>query len=213
MSRQELLRLASGLEPAHLPFPLPGRLMGVLDSVVGALTPAVLHASEEFLSCSTVASELVGHQRARHVTLLLQQLAEKSLGRFLVALALEQDIQDLCVLVNRPEQVVPLTTDGEEHLVHVPPVTGTVPLRSDLFGEDVAELAAPTADGLVTDGDAALGQHLLDITVAKGKAKVEPDGMTDDGGWEAMALVAGGSRVCVHGLSIPPVAELPAWPL
>src|SRR4051794_41676162 len=40
MGREEPLRLTGGFEPLHLPFAPPGRLVGILGSVVEGLVPA-----------------------------------------------------------------------------------------------------------------------------------------------------------------------------
>ncbi len=44
-----------------------------------------------------------------------------------------------------------------------------------------AELADPASDGFVAQVEAALGQHVLDITQAQREALVEPNHMLDDG--------------------------------
>jgi hypothetical protein len=64
-----------------------------------------------------------------------------------------------------------------------------------LVGVGRPELAAPEADGFVTDLNATLSEQLLDITLAQVEPVVEPDGVADDLGREAMASVQGG----VHG--------------
>src|SRR5919199_3008214 len=62
---------------------------------------------------------------------------------------------------------------------------------ADLIGEVLAELQRPLSYSLVTDDDAACGQHLLDHAQAEREAKVEPDGVADDLGREAVAGIAG----------------------
>jgi hypothetical protein len=42
-------------------------------------------------------------------------------------------------------------------------------------------------DGLLGCIDPALGQHILDISVAQSEAEIEPDGMLDDDRWEPVA--------------------------
>src|SRR6266851_1123292 len=52
-----------------------------------------------------------------------------------------------------------------------------------------AELGAPLADRLVADDDAALGEEILDVAKAEVEAKVQPDGVGDHVGREAVATV------------------------
>jgi hypothetical protein len=44
---------------------------------------------------------LIGHADPRHVATALEQLAEEALGRGLVAVRGDQDIEDLAVLIDR----------------------------------------------------------------------------------------------------------------
>jgi len=51
------------------------------------------------------------------------------------------------------------------------------------------EFDTPKADGFTADSDAALGEKIFDISMAQVEAIVEPDRVTDDVGWESVALV------------------------
>ncbi len=44
----------------------------------------------------------------------------------------------------------------------------------------------------MADGDASLGQEIFNITMAEVETIIEPDGITDDVGWESVTLV------CIH---------------
>src|SRR4051812_552983 len=80
----------------------------------------------------------------------------------------------------------------------------------DLVGEALAELARPLAHGLMGHVDAAGGQHLFDHAQAERKAEVEPHGVADDLGWEAVASVGGLGGGCHAGPL--PVPTSPAKP-
>ena len=56
-------------------------------------------------------------------------------------------------------------------------------------GDERSEARDPDADGLVGHDDAAFGQQLLGVTQAEAEAKIEPDGVLDDGLGEAEAVV------------------------
>jgi hypothetical protein len=60
---------------------------------------------------------------------------------------------------------------------------------TDSVRDRLAELARPLPHGLVAHGDAAGGQHLLHHAQAEREPKVEPDGVADDLGREAVAGV------------------------
>src|SRR5262249_10475074 len=55
-----------------------------------------------------------------------------------------------------------------------------------------AELATPQPNGLVADLDTSLGEQLFDVAMAQVEAEVQPDGVADYLGREAMAMVQGG---------------------
>ena len=56
-------------------------------------------------------------------------------------------------------------------------------------GNDRAELQSPTADRLVGHVDTSLGEHVLDVAVAQRKSEIQPDGVLDDLGWKAVAVI------------------------
>ncbi len=69
-----------------------------------------------------IASQLVGDQPPRHATLPLQQLAEESFGGFPITARLDENIDHVTILINRTPKILPLTLNGDEHLVQVPRV-------------------------------------------------------------------------------------------
>src|SRR4051794_17570988 len=211
MGREEPLRLTGRFEPLHLPFAPPGRLVGILGSVVEALVPAVLDPGHQLFLRRRIARQLVSDQHPRRLTLLPQQLAQQALGRPLVASALHQHVEHEAILVDRPPQPVLLAGDGDHHLVEVPRITGTGQPAADLVGERLAELERPLPYGLVADEDAAGGEHLLHHSKAERETEVEPDRVADDLRREAMAGVAGAKG---HGhparLPVPVCRRKPA---
>ena len=78
----------------------------------------------------------------------------------------------------------------EDDLVEVPPVGRPGPITADLRGDLRPELRDPDPDRFMGHGDAALGEKILDITQAQGKAVIRPDGVTDDGARKPMPLEA-----------------------
>ena len=62
------------------------------------------------------------------------------------------------------------------------------------------EFATPQSDRLVGHGDAALGEQVFDIPEAEGEPMIEPHGVTDDLGREAVASIQRFHRSIVpHG--------------
>jgi hypothetical protein len=82
--------------------------------------------------------------------------------------------------------------DLGEDLIHVPGVPWPWPSLAQLARELGSEPQNPTPDALMRDGDAALGEDQLDVAQAEAEEVVEPYGMPDDLGREAVAGVGGG---------------------
>ena len=94
----------------------------------------------------------------------LQQLAKEPLSCGRVAPALDQDVEDISVLVDRTPKIVLLAADADEPLVHVPLVAGLWPPLPQHIGENPAKAQAPLADALVTDDDPSRRQDQLNIS-------------------------------------------------
>src|ERR1700704_1241523 len=82
--------------------------------------------------CSSVGAKFVGRQQFRHKALFPEQLAHQPECRPLVAAALNQHVENLGLVINRPPQVHPFAGNPDDHLVEVPYVDG--PLLARNFG-------------------------------------------------------------------------------
>ena len=139
-----------------------------------------------------VAPQFVGDQPVGYAALAFQQLPEKAHCGAPVPPRLHQDVEDVTVLVYRPPQVLLTTVQRDEQLIEVPRVPEAPTPVPEPSGIRAAERATPPSDRLVGDCDAPLGQEVLDVTKTEAEAKVQPDGVRDDVGREAIAVVAGG---------------------
>jgi|SRR6185437_15201955 hypothetical protein len=79
------------------------------------------------------------------------------------------------MLVDRPLQIGPLAGDLQIGLVDEPPVTRSMPARPRSFNELAGESLYPSVDGHMIDGDAALGQQLLDIAIGQAISQIRAD--------------------------------------
>src|ERR1700736_581442 len=163
--------------------------MRPLSAIVEIAALAVLNPRQDLAFSGGVALELVCDDHSRNIPQALQQLAEEPRGRGCAAPALDQNVEDISVLVDRAPKIVLLAADPDEHLVHVPLVARLWPAPLQRIGEDPAEAQTPLADALVADHDPARRQDQLNITHAQTEAVIEPDGMLDDLAREAEALI------------------------
>ncbi|EIM24367.1 hypothetical protein MicloDRAFT_00070200 [Microvirga lotononidis] len=153
----------------------------------------MLDARHDLSFCGTIAREFVSDHHARCDALLLEQLAQQPLGCFCIAAALDQNIEHNPILVDRSPEPVLSACDADHHLVEVPLVTRCRKTAVDLIGKTLAELQRPLPHRLMADQDAAGSQHLLDHPRAKGKSKIQPDGVADYFRRKTVAGVARGT--------------------
>jgi hypothetical protein len=94
--------------------------MGILTPLIERATLALFDPRQYLPLGRAVALELIRDAPPWHVLQALEQLAKELRGRLLIALALDQDIEDVVVLIHGPPQVMPLTMDCQEDLVQRP---------------------------------------------------------------------------------------------
>jgi hypothetical protein len=78
----------------------------------------------------------------------------------------------------------------------MPSVTGSRPQSASVPGEDWPKLETPPPSRLIGDIETALGEEFLDVSVAQGEAKIQPNSVPNDLWWELVASVGDG----LHGL-------------
>src|SRR4051812_30935168 len=92
------LHLPRRLEALHDPLSSSRWLVGILRPVVEAFVLAMLDAGHDLPLGRGIAAQLVGDQHTRRAALLLQQLAQQAFGGFLVAPALNEDVENEALL-------------------------------------------------------------------------------------------------------------------
>src|SRR5262245_57117582 len=158
--------MARRLEPAHPPLSLASRLMRILGSVVQIPVLSMFHTGQNLAQGRPVAFQFVRDDHSWYIGESLQEFAEESLRRFLVSLALHQEIEDMPVLVDGAPQVVTLAMDGEKHLIQVPFIPRSGISTAQVVGIDLPELSAPIPDRFIGQDDAAFGHELFGVPVA-----------------------------------------------
>src|SRR3954468_15760823 len=167
--------------------------MGILRPVVEALVLAVLDAGHDLPLGGTIAAQLVGDQHTRRSPLLLHELAEQAFGGFLVAPALNEDIENEAFLIDGAPEPVLVAGDGDDDLIKVPFVAATGSPPTGAIGKFPAEFQAPLSavdllrSSTVADRDAARRQHLLDHAQAQREPEIEPHRVGDELCGEAIA--------------------------
>jgi len=110
----------------------------------------------------------------------LHQLDEQASGRPNIPLALQEFLQHDAMLIDRPPQPEFSTGDLHLHFVQMPDIAGSRLSAAQATGDPCGEFGGPSPDHLVGSIDAALQQHLFDLTQDEVEADIEPDSMCDD---------------------------------
>jgi hypothetical protein len=131
---EELLGVSWRFEALHPSLPLVGGLVGVLGAVVQVAMLPMFHIGEYLPLRGPIAFQLIGHEDSRDVPTPFEQLPKAFLGGCFVTAALHEDVEDTAILIHRPPQVVPLTTNREKDLIQMPIITLLRAPASQLIG-------------------------------------------------------------------------------
>ena len=186
---EKALRVPWGFKAPQAPLALGPRLMRVFCAVVQIPVLAVFHARQELALGGAVALALIRDDHSWEVPTPLEQLAEERLRSGLIAMALDQDIQHVPVLINGPPEVVPFAVDGEEDFLQMPLIARSRTPASQLIGIGPPKLPAPMAYGFIGQHDPVCGHQFFNIPIAQAEAKVEPDTVIDNLRRKPMALI------------------------
>lgn len=97
--------------------------MRILCPIVQPFVGTVLDTGHDLPLRRDVGSKLVGDHHPRRSPLALQKLAHQAFGRFGIAAALHQHLQNKSVLVNGAPQPVLLASNRNDDLIKVPLVS------------------------------------------------------------------------------------------
>ena len=140
----------------------------------------------------TVAPQLVGHDHPRLVLQTSQQPFEEARRRLGIAPGLDEDVEHNAILIDGAPEIMLHALDPDEDLVHVPLVAGSWPAAAQAIRETPSEFMTPTPHRLVEDEDTTFRQNQLDFSETEAEHVIQPDGVADDLGREAVAGVGGG---------------------
>ena len=189
---QKFLRAFPPPESLLLSLLTPCGTMGLLDDIVAAsrgdhwLMVDPIQAGK-VTDCGTEAAELIRVDDLWDVV-FTQEPSQEFLRSFGVSMPLKEDIEHETVLVHRPPQPMPDAVHARTDLVKVPAGTPTGFPLAKVFSKEGSEFEAPFAESFVTDLNAALVEQFLNVSVAQGKAVVQPDGVLNDGHGETVAV-------------------------
>jgi len=146
ISGKKALRVFGRFEFPHFLLSQSRGLVRVLSSIIEKLVLAMLYSRQEFAFRRSITLEFISDNHAGNVLQLFKELAEKSLGGFLVAAALDQDIEHIAVLIYRSPEIMGLPIDFEKDLVQMPFVATTRASSPQFVGIGLPKCEAPLPD-------------------------------------------------------------------
>lgn len=166
--------------------------MRVLRSIVGAQSLLVQSREANFAKSCSVGSQFVGDDNRRNERQTSKQFPEQPQRRGLIASGLDQDLENLAFAVDGAPHIHLPSSDRDHHFVEMPSIVGLGSDLAQVLGNYWPEFENPPTDRFIADHQAALGQEILDIPVAQGKPKVEPDSAPNDVGRKSVTGVGDG---------------------
>ena len=161
-----------------------------LGSVVRILLGAMDNRWQRGAAGRRVAAQLIGNEPAWQTSLFLQQCSKEPGRGAPIPSWLDQDIEHVAVLIHGSPQVLLPAIDRHEQLVEVPGVAQLATALPEASRVGTPECTTPLPNRLVGDRDAALGEQIFHIPEAQPKPVIQPDGVADDVGREAVSVVA-----------------------
>ena len=186
---KEPLNLSRRFEPLHDPLASPCRQMGVLRTIVQSLVLAVLNFQTHVFARRAVGFELVGDHDARRSLRLLQKLAHEAACGASISSALNQNVENESILIDRPPKPMLLAAHRDDDLVKMPFVTANWSTATNAIGVFPTEFLSPLADGFVADCNAPRCKHFFDHPQTQRKPEIEPNRVANDFRWEAMTTI------------------------
>lgn len=123
--------------------------MGILRSIIEIFVRAMLNRRRDLALGGSIGSELVGDHLRWRATLPLHEADQQTLGGFGDALALDDLIKHISVLVDvSPEPVLP-AGNGEYNLVEMPDVAAARGFALEAAGVVRPNLESPATDSLL----------------------------------------------------------------
>ena len=139
--------------------------------------------------CSTVRLQLIRHDPDWPNALAPEKLSHEFQCRPLVPALLNQDVEHFAFAIHGAPQVHLLAADIHENLVDVPMIKDCRTAFADAAGVSLSEFQHPQTNRLVSDVDSSLREKILDIAKTHRETEIEPNGLSNNVGMEAVAPV------------------------
>jgi hypothetical protein len=151
-----------------------------LGAIIGIWLGLVGKTRQDRSTGNAIALQLVGDDPEWLLALTAQQSAKEPLGCTLIAVRLQQNIDDITILIHLTPKILLPAVDSDEEFVQIPGITEASLFLLKTSGIVGSEFRAPLPDGSVRNNNSAFGQKIFDITETQAEAMIDPYGVADD---------------------------------
>ncbi len=120
MRGEKVVGLPRRFESLHLALAAACRTVRVFGAIVQISALSMFGLWKQLTLSHAVASQLIGHDHARHILKAFQQPSEESLCCFGIPPWLNQDVEHNALLIHGAPQIVLHSLDPDEDFVEVP---------------------------------------------------------------------------------------------
>jgi hypothetical protein len=172
-----------------------------LGAIVGIRLGIVGNTWQDSSPGSSIALQLVGDNPVRLLALTAQQFTKEPLGCTLIAVRLQQNIDDITILIHGTSKILLPAVDSDEEFVQIPGITGATLFLLQTSSIVGSQFLAPAPDGFVRNDNSAVGQQMF-IPEAQTEAMIDPHGASDDFRHETVFVVTGSGALHEMSLSV-----------
>lgn len=119
----------------------------------------------------------------------LKQFPKKFVSGGFVPSTLHQDINHLTILVHSSPEIELLAFNLDDDFIEMPLIRRLRTTAANLVGIDLGKFEAPLADRFISNLDASIEHHFLDISETEGEGEIQPDAIGDDLGRKTMSFI------------------------
>jgi hypothetical protein len=185
--RQKFQHLPWRCEPLHVSLSSSRRLVRILRSIVQPLVLAMFDTKAHVLARCAVGFEVICDPDAWRSPGLLQQLSHEPLRGAAISPALDEDVENKAILIDGAQCFLPAIVITTSSRCHLSPRTGA--RRRMRLENSRPNFSAQQRIVFMADDDPARSQYFFDHPRARRKPKIQPNGVAEDLGREAMATI------------------------
>ncbi len=127
-----------------------------------------------------IAAQFVGDQSARRAALSFQQFPKETGGRPSITPGLDEDVDHVTILVNRPPEIPTPALNLHKQLVEIPGVAQAPSPSPQRPRVRRTKGSTPLSNRLIGHGDPTLREQVLGIAETQAEPVIQPHGVADD---------------------------------